>query len=128
MHLIDESEKRVFYFILSENFNVISINENLGKFYSIDYAVLNRLNSDILSFFEISPSSITNQFITKLKHLRALGEVKNFFNIFNNIYNLKLEWDENEIYRKQATNTMNTRPKRSKAEIDSTINSRIKTQ
>jgi hypothetical protein len=124
IELLDENDKRIFYFILCENFNFISIDRNLERFYSLDYSILQKLNADILSFFDISHSMITNKFITRLKYLYGLNEVKSFFSTFYNIFNLNLKHNDYDNLLKPQTHKM-IRMKKKDAESSTPMNSRI---
>ena len=48
-----EDDEKVFYFILSEEFDVISLNLNLERYYSISYNLIHDGKMDVPNMFNI---------------------------------------------------------------------------
>jgi hypothetical protein len=109
VEVLNEDDKKVFYFILSDDFNIISINTNLDKYYNINYELLNKMNADLLKLFGINHSIVVSRFKQRLEYLQGLREIKNFFGVFRNIFNLNLYADENDKRLTSTTTTSNRR-------------------
>jgi hypothetical protein len=96
LEILKDDDKKIFIFMLSENLELMAMNTCFENYYDINYTLLRKLNLDFLKMFDISRDHIGNRFRDSIISIRSQKEIKNFFFVFSNMFNLNLVVSEME--------------------------------
>jgi hypothetical protein len=83
--ILKEDDFRIYNFVARSDFNIISQNTNLEKFYKIDTELLNKLDADILKLFNISRDLVESKLRPKITQIINNNDNKILLGRFSNI-------------------------------------------